>query len=545
MTEPQAVDLSRTNAFRRLSSTRLKTILTIFIVAVVLGESGVTLGLVWRMFDEFDASVLSDLRWKTSRAPRELAIAADVAMAIGDGAMVSESFRDYRGNPDVEAIVVVDSKGKLLARYGQPSEDAGRLFLGTEGELRENDRSLSSWRRATIEGQNVGQVAVVISKQRLQAGFQLRNHILLLAGGGSVVAIIGSFVFVAFYLGPLLRFTEETFRKMVELNATLEERVNERTAALTHANGNLEESLQKLHATQTQLVDASRRAGMADVATTVLHNVGNVLNSVNVSSEFLLESARSSSMEKLERMAAMMRAHKGDLGDYFAHDPKGRKMPPFLLLLADAAGDERRRATLEAESLRENVDHIKNIISRQQEFTRTRAGVIENIAVDELIDTVLRMVAPSFEKRGIDVARGADGGLRVAVDRHKMVEVLMNVLTNARQAVEDNPGAKIVRVNVCRKQTAAAGRVEADRILIEIADNGSGIVPGNMAKLFEQGFTTKKTGHGFGLHGSACAMMEMGGALRVHSDGQGLGATFTMELVAAEAVVSMENRAAG
>jgi signal transduction histidine kinase len=73
-----------------------------------------------------------------------------------------------------------------------------------------------------------------------------------------------------------------------------------------------------------------------------------------------------------------------------------------------------------------------------------------------------------------------------------------------------------------------------DRTRITVTDNGVGIPPENMARIFNHGFTTKKDGHGFGLHSGANAAKEMGGSLTAHSDGPGKGATFTLELPTAE-----------
>ena len=64
---------------------------------------------------------------------------------------------------------------------------------------------------------------------------------------------------------------------------------------------------------------------------------------------------------------------------------------------------------------------------------------------------------------------------------------------------------------------------------ISYIDNGIGIPADNLTRIFGHGFTTRKEGHGFGLHSGALAAKELGGALTVESDGPGKGATFTLE----------------
>jgi signal transduction histidine kinase len=68
------------------------------------------------------------------------------------------------------------------------------------------------------------------------------------------------------------------------------------------------------------------------------------------------------------------------------------------------------------------------------------------------------------------------------------------------------------------------------RVRVSVIDNGVGIPAENLTRIFNQGFTTRKDGHGFGLHSGALAARELGGSLHVHSDGAGQGASFTLEL---------------
>jgi signal transduction histidine kinase len=118
--------------------------------------------------------------------------------------------------------------------------------------------------------------------------------------------------------------------------------------------------------------------------------------------------------------------------------------------------------------------------------------------------------------------REGEEELVLSVEKHKVLQVLVNLIRNAKNACDETGRAD---KQLTLRVTAANGRV-----IFSIIDNGIGIPPENLIRIFAHGFTTKKDGHGFGLHSGALAAKEMGGELRVHSDGVGQSATFTLEL---------------
>jgi PAS domain S-box-containing protein len=271
------------------------------------------------------------------------------------------------------------------------------------------------------------------------------------------------------------------------------------------------------------LVDVSRQAGMAEIATGVLHNVGNTLNSVNISTTMLADLLRKSRVSGMAKAAQMLREHSSDLGTFFSSDPQGQRLASYLIALSESLVEEREEMSKEVLALTESVDHIKSIVTMQQRHART-AGAIEELQVPQLIDEALRLHAVSLERLGILVEREYAQVSPIMVDRHKLLQILINLLSNARHAlVESQTPDKRLTIRV---------RPSADgaRLLIEVADNGMGITPENLPRIFSQGFTTKKTGHGFGLHISALAATEMKGRLTCASPGPGQGATFTLEL---------------
>jgi PAS domain S-box-containing protein len=275
------------------------------------------------------------------------------------------------------------------------------------------------------------------------------------------------------------------------------------------------------HVLQQQLRDASRHAGMAEVATSVLHNVGNVLNSVNVSADVVISSLRASPLSGLHRVVSLIKEHPDDLGGFIDRDPRGRLLPTYLTELAKQLGNEQEKALLEIESLKSNIAHIKEIVAMQQRYARV-GGATETIDLTHLVDESLRINHSGFERHTITVIKEFERIPQITVDKHKVLQILVNLVRNAKDAC-DATGDVMKRVTV-RVARCARG------VQVAVTDTGVGIPPENMIRIFNHGFTTKKTGHGFGLHSGALAAKELGGELRAHSDGPGSGATFVLEL---------------
>jgi PAS domain S-box-containing protein len=286
------------------------------------------------------------------------------------------------------------------------------------------------------------------------------------------------------------------------------------------AERRLVESLDHLHRTQRQLIEASHRAGMAEVASSVLHNVGNVLNSVNVSAGTAREIVAGSRAPGLGKAVKLLREHEADLAGFLGQDPRGKKLLEFLERLAEVLGEEGARLRAELESLQKNVDHIKVIVSMQQSHARAPTGATERFAPAEVAEDALKLVG-AWEGGGLAVVREYGELPAIEADRHKLLQIITNLLANARQAVADCP-RKVVTVRLRPHP--------GDRFIIEVEDTGSGISAENMKRIFQHGFTTRKDGHGFGLHASALAARSMGGTLAAHSEGPGRGARFTVEL---------------
>ncbi len=272
-----------------------------------------------------------------------------------------------------------------------------------------------------------------------------------------------------------------------------------------------------------QLVETSRHAGMAEVATGVLHNVGNVLNSVNISAGILLDRLRGSKVPNLAKAAALLTAQNGSLARFLTEDPQGQKLPGYLAKLGEHLIAENTLLLGEADHLGRHIEHIKEVVAMQQSYAKV-SGAFETLPLDQLVEDAIAMNYGAFERHGVSVERRFSPAPPARVDRHKVLQILINLIRNAKYALDEVEGPD--------KKITISIEPAGEHVHIRVADNGIGIPPENLDRIFAHGFTTRKEGHGFGLHSGANAAREIGGTLTVQSDGLGHGATFTLELPA-------------
>jgi signal transduction histidine kinase len=276
---------------------------------------------------------------------------------------------------------------------------------------------------------------------------------------------------------------------------------------------------QRLH---RQLLDVSRQAGMAEVATSVLHNVGNVLNSVNISSALVTGKVKNSKSPNLAKAVALLQQHASDLGAFLSQDPKGKQLPAYLAGLAEHLAGEQNDILEELKSLTHNVEHINEIVAMQQSYARV-LGVMEMLPVVDLVEDALHLNSAALDRHRVKLIREFAAVPRVLMDKHKVLQILINLIRNAKYALDDG-GEEDKRI------TVRVGLSGEQTVSISVIDNGVGIPAENLTRIFEHGFTTRKQGHGFALHNGALAAKELGGSLTAQSDGPGKGASFTLTL---------------
>jgi PAS domain S-box-containing protein len=284
----------------------------------------------------------------------------------------------------------------------------------------------------------------------------------------------------------------------------------------------IKEAEKRLERVHRELLDMSRLSGMAEIATSVLHNVGNVLNSVNVSSDRISEKVKRLRPANLVKVAALLREHMHDLPDFLARDNQGKELPGYLLALVDQMADPQKDILSEVVSLRKNIEHIREIVRMQQNYARG-TNVQETIALSDLVEDAIRINAAGLTRHAVQLIREFSPVPPFPVEKHKVLQILVNLLNNAKYALDAGSATE-------SKLTVRVERNGGGTAKISVIDNGVGIAAENLNRIFQHGFTTRKDGHGFGLHSGALAAKELGGSLTAYSEGEGRGATFTLEL---------------
>ncbi len=400
---------------------------------------------------------------------------------------------------------------------------------------------------ARLKGPGWNFVTVLPESEMSRPAFEAARIVLLLG----VVSLLLELLIMSWVLRqqvtrPLLAFTQATDRLasgndfQVELDTSrgdelgqlarsfqhMANEVQRREESLRQANETLEQRVEErtreLRDIQQQLIQTARRAGMAEVATNVLHNVGNVLNSVYTSAQLARERTAQMRLEQVRRVANLLDEHQSDLGAFLTQSPQGRLMRPFLHSLGENLLQERKEVLSLLEEVGRYTEHIGEIVNVQQDYARV-PRMQEPVLLSASVEDALRINAAGLTRQQVKVERHLEPLPPVLTDKHKLLMILVNLISNAQHALEGVPADE-------RRLSVTLERTPEDRLRIRIHDSGVGIAPELLTRIFQYGFTTREEGHGFGLHSSALAAQELDGSLSAHSDGPGRGATFTLEL---------------
>jgi len=461
--------------------------------------------------------------------------------AFHDAAAAATALGSLRAKPSISGAVIDLGNHEDLAVFGRPPPAADRLppqvdsrfrgwILHTAAPIGDDETH-----RARLE---------IVSDLRPELWATLRAVVLALAASLALALALSHFVsnrLRRFILGPIEALHAATQRvrthvdysyrvpviggdELGELTAAFNgmlERLQGADTELRAINVSLKSEIAERRRLEKALVETSRHAGMAEVATGILHNVGNVLNSVNISAQLMRENLDRSQLKNLQRSADLIRSQGDQLARFLSEDPRGQLLPGFLVGVAEAMAGEHTAAGHELGQLTKNVEHIKEIIAAQQAFAKM-VGVIERVTPQELFEEAERIAHASMLRHGVEVAREFGAVPAIHVDRHRCLQILVNFVTNAIHAVKGNaPGNRRIRLLLAAEEKTVA---------FSVIDNGVGIAAENLQRIFTHGFTTRQGGHGFGLHSGALAARLLGGQVKVTSDGPGYGAAFTVQL---------------
>ncbi|MEO8699764.1 MAG: ATP-binding protein [Kofleriaceae bacterium] len=453
-----------------------------------------------------------------------MASALAPALEFDDADNAAKILAWLASSPDARFAVVVDDAGNRFATWSPaavppqlpstPSHIDGNVLITSAPVVgRGADR-----RGNLYVGQSLDRLAIVRATAR--------NTVFSASIVVLIVGLLACFVLATALVRPLERLTaiaHDIARgakppRIIGVSGSRE--VIEMTGAL----GTM---LDRLNEANRQLVDASRHAGMAEVATGVLHNVGNILTSVNVAIESLNERVSATPVDRVRRAGELLAASAAQPTIEPAKIAAGAS---YLGAIAENMHEDRTAQLAELATLRDHIAHVNRVVTMQNGYART-GGLDERVELTQVVDEAIALGCPDPERHGIVIIRRVEAQRIVTLDRHRVLQILVNLCANARDSVTQHHRATGAPLRITVSVEISDAWIE-----LRVDDSGGGITPESLRKIFHAGFTTKPRGHGYGLHSSALAAEQLGGTLRCASEGIGHGASFVLRVPNKESV---------
>ena len=286
----------------------------------------------------------------------------------------------------------------------------------------------------------------------------------------------------------------------------------------------VQERTEQLKGAQDKLVALAREVGMAEVASSVLHNVGNVLNSVGLLVEETKKLNKGLRIESLGKTISLVEQHLQE-GNHNTLLHPDNKIMLLLKKVGESLQDDNSLIATKLESLGRYVEHIGMIVLLQQRYSKGQS-LTEVSNTRDIVQDAININQSGLDRHNAQLETLIEEIPLCVLDKHKVIQILINLISNAKYSFSDPrcstlPGERLIKVVV---------KKIGDKLFFQVIDNGIGILPEHMNQIFNYGFTTRESGHGYGLHSAALAAQEMDGAITVHSDGENKGSCFTLEL---------------
>lgn len=268
--------------------------------------------------------------------------------------------------------------------------------------------------------------------------------------------------------------------------------------------------------------------GRLEIVDTILHNIGNAINSVTVGIDTVYNLlADDLLVSRLTALAEALKQHENNLGDYIENHPQGQKVLPFLLTIAEDFKDADEKLRQTVERIQNRTRHIVDIIRTQNSYQNT-SGIHKDINLAEAISDAVKILQDSINKRQIQIVIDCDNALpEIRTQESQFHQMLVNLIKNSIEAIDElaNLGKLYEEPRI-----KVHGYIDDDFLCLDITDNGIGLAPETVDKIFSAGFTTKEQGSGLGLHSSANFVVSSGGHIQAFSDGKGKGTTLHIRL---------------
>jgi signal transduction histidine kinase len=316
---------------------------------------------------------------------------------------------------------------------------------------------------------------------------------------------------------------QEDINRIVGGINILARKVSERESEIRHINEDLEKRIEErtcqLREAQIQITEKAHKAGMADIAISVIHNVGNVLTSLITSCHEISKILKQSKALGFVKASKLLKENRTGLSDFICNDPRGAKVVDYIIILSGELNEENNYIQKQINRIHEKAASIKEIINAQQSYA-SLSSYTEKMQLEIAVEDALDILQPSLQKHSVIYEKHFLKVPDVGLQKAKMLHVIINLVKNAVEAVQLLPTEK-------RRITIS---IDNDNVMVycRIIDTGYGIKKELLEKIFNHGYTTKKEGHGFGLHSCANYMTEMNGRIYAESQGEGCGATFIL-----------------
>ena len=349
----------------------------------------------------------------------------------------------------------------------------------------------------------------------------LYTRALMVALLAVVGGLIASFLYARKLSVPIQRL-DQFARKIADgdLSQRIDIQTGDEVQSLADSFNHM---VEELHRSNQELIKTAHQAGMAEMAVDVLHNVGNVLNSVGVTTQELQRRIGRSKMASLDPVIQLIESQGDNLPDFIANDARGKNLPEYLFAMSGHLKEDHLAITTRLNDLERHIQHLRDIVRLQQSYSRT-IGLTESVDIEDVIEDAVALNIDAIKRHDIEIEKELEPMPNVVLDRQKLLQILTNLIINAKHAVQNSSAATPKRIKI-KLQCPRSGT-----LCLTVSDSGKGIAKENLTRIFQHGFTTRNDGHGFGLHSSAIAATEMDGSLKAQSSGLDRGATFILEL---------------
>ena len=268
--------------------------------------------------------------------------------------------------------------------------------------------------------------------------------------------------------------------------------------------------------------------GRLEIVDTILHNIGNAINSVTSGAEMLHRELKDNPLiRRLAALASAIKAREDDWIDYIKNDPQGQQVLPFICAIAEDFNNQNNRWLQRTERIKLRAAHIADIVITQKSFGNVSI-VRKDVSIYKMIDDALKLQQEMIDKRGIQIDIDCEKTPQeIRVQESQFHQMLVNLIKNSIEAIDER-----IQSGGFNETPHIHIRtyIDGDFYCLEVIDNGIGIKPENSKMIFAAGYTTKRSGSGLGLHSSANFVIASGGQIQPLSEGIGKGMTMRVML---------------